>query len=396
MEKNKKLKGFTLIELIIVMAVFGILMVAVMSIMNPLSKIVKRASLQEANAAAVDNMKRYMEGSLRYSDCIEVFVGDLVDFTGNPVADEDAAVLRFIENHYTNRTNPGGENPLTGKIRMLKIDNADAGRVTEYEWDFKAGYTYVQYGGDGKKVQEEKTDSEGNVIKDDAGNPEMQDVYYREPAVLSNKKVDNSVINPVYYENYSFYFVPGYNETDYILDDTVVGSAGFDTSDDSADTYYASIMPITASDGSTYDKFSPEMFSISVMTYKNANAFGEIADDPLTSDDESQVVFQSPFELSNINMSLVNINSSFSSNRAGDKYGPVRWNGKPQGSSTVYTPTTKVDECKNGTTEKQPDGVWDYAEINSRQATLIDDRFYTYNPVDGDCIYFIYTLPDMK
>lgn len=95
------------------MAVFGILMVAVMSIMNPLSKIVKKASLQEANAAAVDNMKRYMEGSLRYSDCIEVFVGDLVDFDGNTVADEDTAVIKFIENHYTNRTNPGSENPLT-------------------------------------------------------------------------------------------------------------------------------------------------------------------------------------------------------------------------------------------------------------------------------------------
>jgi prepilin-type cleavage/methylation N-terminal domain protein len=396
MEKNKKLKGFTLIELIIVMAVFGILMVAVMSIMNPLSKIVKKASLQEANSAAVDNMKRYMEGSLRYSDCIEVFVGDLVDFSGNPVADEDAAVLRFVENHYTNRTNPGTENPLTGKIRMLKIDNADGGRVTEYEWDFTAGYTYIEYDSDGKVVQEEQLDSNGNVIKDADGNPEMQDVYYREPAVISNKKVDSSVINPVYYEDYSFYFVPGYNDTEPINDDTVLSSAGLDTSDDTPDTYYASVTPVTASDGSTYTKFRPDLFSLSVMTYKNTNPFGSIADDPLTTEDESQVIFKSPFALSNINMSLVNINSSFRGNNAAEKYGPIRWKGTPDGSMITYNPLTKVDVLKNGTDEKNPDGVWDYSQINTRQAQLIDDKFYDYKVVEGDCIYFIYTLPDMK
>lgn len=390
MRKNKKLKGFTLIELIIVMAVFGILMVAVMSIMNPLSKIVKKASLQEANAAAVDNMKRYMEGSLRYSDCIEVFVGDLVDFDGNTVADEDTAVLKFIENHYTNRTNPGSENPLTGKVRMLKIDNADAGKVTEYEWDFKSGYTYVQFGYDGKKIQQQVVDSLGVPLTDAEGNPLMEDIYGVEPAVLSNKKVDNSVINPVYYENYSFYFVPGYNNTQNVHDDALINSAGFDTSQDSADTYYTSVVPITASDGTVHKDFSPELFSISVMTYKNTNHFGEVADDPSTPENEEQIIFQSPFALSNINMSLVNINSSFSSNRVGDKWGPIRWDGKPQGFTSEFNPTTMVDVAA------PQDGIWDYEEINSRQAALIDKRFYAYPVVEGDCIYFIYTLPDLK
>lgn len=390
MRNNKKLKGFTLIELIIVMAVFGILMVAVMSIMNPLSKIVKKASLQEANAAAVDNMKRYMEGSLRYSDCIEVFVGDLVDFDGNTVADEDTAVRKFVENHYTNRTNPGSENPLTGKVRMLKIDNADAGRVTEYEWDFKAGYTYSQFGYDGKKLQQQVVDDFGNPLLDIEGNPLMEDIYGVEPAVLSNKKVDNSVINPVYYENYSFYFVPGYNNTENVHDDDLINSAGFDTSQDNADIYYTSVVPITASNGTVYKDFSPELFSISVMTYKNNNSFGEVPDDPSTAENEERIIFKSPFALSNINMSLVNINSSFSSNRAGDKWGPVRWDGTPDGIGTNFTPTTMVDIAA------PQDGIWDYEEINSRQAALIDKRFYAYPVVDGDCIYFIYTLPDMK
>ena len=82
MKKRKNLKGLTLIELIIVMAIFGILMTAVMQVITPLNKLSKRASIQEANAAVVDNMKTYLEGTLRYADCIEVFNGGLTSNEG--------------------------------------------------------------------------------------------------------------------------------------------------------------------------------------------------------------------------------------------------------------------------------------------------------------------------
>ena len=59
MEKKRTQKGFTLIELIIVMAVFSILMVAVMSIVNPLSKVVKKVSIQEANTAAASTKSKH-------------------------------------------------------------------------------------------------------------------------------------------------------------------------------------------------------------------------------------------------------------------------------------------------------------------------------------------------
>ena len=397
MEKKRTKKGFTLIELIIVMAVFSILMIAVMSIINPLSKIVKKASLQQANNAAVDNIKRYMEGSIRYADCIEVYVGDFTDFNGNDILtpaglDKETFVARnFIENHYMNRTNPGTEDPLTGKVRMLKIDNSDHGRITEYEWDFKSGYTYVQFDslGNRKKVQE--NDLNGNPLYDGDGNAVMVDDYGIENAVLSGKSVNNNVINPVYFEDYSFYFQPGYNTTQVIDDESVINSiAGFNTANDKADTYYSSIVPVEMASGARVPNFSPEIFSLTVMTYKNDGAFGEIPDDATTIEDESQTIFRSPFAVSNVNMSLVNINSSFSSNKASDLYGPIRWSGKPAGYPDNFTPSDKVDVAA------PKDGMWDYEEINTRQAALINKRFYSYPEKDGDCIYFVYTLPDME
>lgn len=397
MNKKRTKKGFTLIELIIVMAVFTILMVAVMSVINPLNKIVKRASLKEANAAAVDNVKRYMENTIRYSDCIEVYVGALTDFYGNDFvvpAGYDAetyAATKFIENHYTNRTNPGTEDPLTGKVRMLKIDNADNGRITEYEWDFKAGYTYIQYDSKGNKMMVQDTDMNGTPLFDSEGKKIMTIDYGVEPAVLTGKSVDKDVINPVYYKDYSFYFQPGYNTTQTINDNDLINSiSGFDTSKDKADIYYSSIVPVETSSGAKMPDFSSELFSLTVMTYKNDGAFGEIADDAATAEDESQIIFRSPFAMSNINMSLVNINSSFSSNKASDGYGPIRWSGKPAGKSTDYSPLDKVDVA----TPK--DGKWDYEEINTKQAALINKRFYCYPEKEGDCIYFVFTLPDME
>ena len=172
MKINNKLKGFTLVELIVVMAIFGILMTAVMRVLTPLNKLSKRASVQEANAAAVDNMKSYLENSLRYADCIETCVGGLTDDKGRPFADynandltkefgirsydgstkvtptaEEAAVINFIDGHFTNRAKPGTDSaePLEGTVRMLKIDNKNGGKITEYEWDFESGYTFTNY-----------------------------------------------------------------------------------------------------------------------------------------------------------------------------------------------------------------------------------------------------------
>lgn len=370
MKSKKNLKGFTLIELIIVMAVFSILLVGAMRMLNPLNKIVKSANLQEANSATVDNIKRYLEGSLRYADCIEICQGQLTNNDGLVISDEATAVSNFIENHYTDRVNPGTYDPLSGKVRMIKIDNADKGKITEYEWDFKAGYTWEKY------------DADGHILLKPSGE---KDYGRKAPELSASPIINDKVINPVYMDKYSFYFQPGFNDKSNIHDDSVINAVKkisepdenvFNTSNDQTEDYYTTIEPVETQNGHTYANFTPSMFSLSVMTYMNdGKHFGKT--------DAGKPVFKSPFALSNINMSLVNINSSFSADKEGDKWGLVRYSGKKEGTMVSHSPEDKTDD-------------FTYERITLLQAYKINNRYFEHTAVDGDCIYFIYTLPDMK
>lgn len=422
MKKRKNLKGFTLIELIIVMAIFGILMTAVMQVITPLNKLSKRASIQEANAAVVDNMKTYLEGTLRYASAVEVFSGGLVDDegnliysnneeinktksmssdaikekfgyvtpTGSPVYYDDekrqqAAVVQFIDNHYSNRLNPGTENPLSGKVRLLKIDNANGGKVTEYEYNFTAGYTYTHFG-----AGEE----------DENGIP--TDVKKRVNATVSESKVGSKdVFNSVYYEDYSFYFVPGYNETITQSDTSLIDREEAAFADDKPEDYYASVERIKTPSGNVYGDFTPNMFSLSVMSYKNdADDSGNpthrmnLKDDSSTTADESLIpVFKSPFALSNINMSLVNINSEYSNQSTNELFGALRYHGteiegidesgdpiegETYSADKVVKKNEKIEFYHIGKTNK----LINHGEV---EASLNDE-----------CIYIIYTLPEYK
>ena len=73
--KQKKLKGFTLIELIIVMALFSLIMYSVLQLIDPVSKYFVRSSNYENTTSCLDNMKRCIEGNLKYADRVRVYKG---------------------------------------------------------------------------------------------------------------------------------------------------------------------------------------------------------------------------------------------------------------------------------------------------------------------------------
>lgn len=94
---KKRLSAFTLIETIIVLAIFSVIMFSVMQLMVPVSKYFVRSSNFENSTACLDNMRRCIEGNLMYADRIRVYAGYEPyhyayadrDLDGNGVSDFD-------------------------------------------------------------------------------------------------------------------------------------------------------------------------------------------------------------------------------------------------------------------------------------------------------------------
>lgn len=72
---KKKLKAFTLIELVIVMGIFSVIMFSVLQLLEPVSNYFVRSTNFENTNACVDNIRRAIEGNLKYADRVRPFLG---------------------------------------------------------------------------------------------------------------------------------------------------------------------------------------------------------------------------------------------------------------------------------------------------------------------------------
>lgn len=367
MKNKKNLKGFTLVELIVVMAVFGIIMLGAMQFLDPVSRMMKGASLQEANSATVDNIKRYFEGTLRYASAVDIHNGDLseldatginhVSIGGTEEARQTKAVTNFVNSYFRNKVDEN-DNPIKGKVHLMKIDNDNGGKITESLFDFEAGYTYFDW--------------------NDATGDWDQPVVVP-PASVTMTSFDQSVINDVYYKDYSIFATLGYNTINPIQASDV-SALPAKVKDDQ---YFGRINPVKYDDGTgtmVDYTFGLDMFSFSFVTYKNdTDASGNSLYHHIV---DGQNVFGSPYASSNATLALVNMKSGFC-----DAYNTSLNNYPKRRNGNGYTPTMMVDE-KTGKTVTAPDGKWDYDD------TLPAPNSFTQNTVAGNNIYIIYTLPD--
>lgn len=72
---KKKVKGFTLMEMIIVVALFGLIMAGALSLLQPLNRVYKDTMQYEGARATVDNIKMYIEDNVKYSRILHVYTG---------------------------------------------------------------------------------------------------------------------------------------------------------------------------------------------------------------------------------------------------------------------------------------------------------------------------------
>ena len=87
--KSKKLKGFTLVELIVVIAIFSMIMFGALAMILPVSNQFRSTVKFENVRANLDNIRLYIEGSLRYADRIHIY-------TRTDGTNIDTAVGKFV------------------------------------------------------------------------------------------------------------------------------------------------------------------------------------------------------------------------------------------------------------------------------------------------------------
>lgn len=370
MKKKKNLKGFTLVELIVVMAVFGIIMLGALQFLDPVNRMMKGASLQEANSATVDNIKRYFEGTLRYASSVYIHNGDLKEYDGlgNPLviggteeARQTQAVKNFVNDYFIDKADSNND-PIKGKVHLMKIDNDNGGKITESLFNFEAGYTYKDWNG-----------------------VDAWDIPGDTDCTVTLSSFDQTVINDVYYKDYSIFATLGYNTVNPIH----AGDVSALPAQVRDDQYFGRINPVEFDDGTgnlVPYTFGLDMFSFSFVTYKNdTDGGGNSLYHHIVDGDH---VFGSPYASSNATLALVNMKAGFC-----DAYNtslnnrPVRRNGNG------YTPTQEVDELTGGNPPTNvPDGKWDYEPL-----PVTPTSFAVYdlsNLAGGNNIYIIYTLPD--
>ena len=383
MHKKRKLKGFTLVELIIVIAIFAIIMTLVMSLIDPVAKIMNKTSIRERTAAYADNISEYIDNSLHYSEYMRVFNGgfcepdfdtsDGDDKTTNPVT-EEAAVKDFVYQMLGGAVAPDPQNeeniiPIRGRVRVMKLINTNDGALLPGRiYESVYGFT----------TADEITDASGVIIDSDADTQ------------ISLITDNQSVINEEHYEDagYNYYFKTGFYTLDPISDPENFSDSEGDPKSYAATSreYYKRLNQILYSKDPDNVVDDPvEMsygrnFSVNIVSYQDGNR--EDATYKI-SDDSSEVipVFKSPAHLNAATMALTNIiNSGAEFDEQGnDKIRYVRQEYGLDDEGNLDTSEVLYNGALNKNLKFDT-----YSEFTAKDSAVIAE----------DNIYIIYILPD--
>ena len=141
---NKRLKGFTLIEMIVVVCLFMMMMACVFSILKPMQKVYKDTYEYTDGQAVGDIAARYIEDELRYAN--RLYLYDKMDLSSGETAFIDNEIAKFRNDFYIERP---GETDIKkinqkdpDKIYVLKIlnpkndsDMSSRGKISR--WTYK-------------------------------------------------------------------------------------------------------------------------------------------------------------------------------------------------------------------------------------------------------------------
>ena len=347
-KKKKTLKGFTLIELIIVLAIFSVIMVLVMSFIDPVSKLMSKTSVRERTASYADNIGEYVDKSVRHAQFIRIFEKGICKYPEtNESLTEKEAVEAFVSDYFDEAVNDKLQ-PLEGKIRVLKLINTDeggleSGRIYESVYNFKSGcgiwsleledstpvrrkkwgdvdilYNVGDIRNGNVKVTETdgigvpKTDSGGNEIKDEEGNTiilrKITETFTKGTADLDPNYTNVPVINPEHFENYSYYYKYDFQEFKPIADSDL---SNYSPEPESGSKYYYSQLVPRTKNGADMilNSISDIGMVLNIVAYQNDAKGNNKINVSYEADDGSTVnapIFKSPAYMDTVSMTFQN------------------------------------------------------------------------------------------
>lgn len=190
--KRKVVKGFTLIELIVVIAIFSIILFAATSMMIPVQKIMGTTAAQENANAAATNASLYLKNNLAPAEYMYAYSTKLED------ADIAAEVEKFTRAYYTGIVRDevvATTSPIEyakGRVHVLRVDNTNLGEIRE--WVYSVSFN--------------PSDAAVTQIDPSTGTAGTFTADYTYP------------VNKAFYENYRFLIMPGMYATPEEFDTT--------------------------------------------------------------------------------------------------------------------------------------------------------------------------------
>lgn len=325
MNKNKTaMKGFTLIELIIVLAIFSVIMTLVMSFIDPVSRIMTKTSVRERTSAYVDNIGDYISKSIRHAQNVVVYEHGLYkDGVDATLCNEHDLVMDFVDTYYD-----GGidENlaPLKGKVHVLKLindtvtdgsDTLEEGRIYESVYDFEAGKGKPEtvYYDPASNTYYTEAQAATKSEAERATYTELKRLHYDSSFPHSDvnvKTANRPVINDEHFKDYSYYYKLGSATFDPITDPTVYGIEA----DTTGKYFYSRISDVTNASGEALDSVSEYQFVVNVVSFTNDDKDADGNYDNKLSymytdedgKDQTVNIFKSPAAMSSVGMTFKN------------------------------------------------------------------------------------------
>ncbi|MCM1329095.1 MAG: prepilin-type N-terminal cleavage/methylation domain-containing protein [Ruminococcus sp.] len=125
----KKLKGFTLVELVVVMAIMSILMVAIMNMWKPAREIYVDSTQYEAQRTAQNGVVQYITESVRYATDMGVY--NTSSMTASNAA--KAFAEAYCDANGYKKTDATNLTKIYKHLEIIMIDN----KTPHYSKDFK-------------------------------------------------------------------------------------------------------------------------------------------------------------------------------------------------------------------------------------------------------------------